>query len=751
MTNTSSFEDFVKKSKSKIDKLNAGKSNALLQEVHKEIKSEKELLNHIASQNYIELYKQFVNNLSEHYIGKMLSFDYHKTQIITNDEFLLKQKGVPRASFLVATLKDFSILDGIEHFILLFVNNFSKLEDNQEQQVDLIKHYKMINLSDGDINLTNVPQDILNREQIINDKQFNNMKFVGVDCQIMGMFYKNSDFTFDFSSQVNFILSPNNYVIAKPNKEIRNIIANHKTILNATNTVNAKINQGNSKEYIPYAIGLFDETESNVFTDQEKNPDVYLDLDVFRCKRTAFFGKTRLGKSNTVKHIVSLFLSDNARKSNTDLKNKTGFVIFDENGEYANANSQDGTSLYEKHKDSQTDDGKKIVKRYTLNKNKNGNLMLNFYINPQETMSLFNQLMSKDKSIYLESFLNIDLPYMNHIIESYVTMGRSVDINKNDLFKLQLFWALLNKCGFKYSFNETKKEKASHFFNLITKIIEHPFKLSEHIYQDLQNVYKEHPDLYDMHELERYSYQENDDNEKKFHQMCNLIDLFVDIRIHHPDYLIEKTDKRKYLIYDALLEMFNTTNKAGYKTLRKFIDFHSEKSDNQIDEVILDVCDNAITAIIDLSTVTNSDVKRYYAERLVSYIFNKKVQIFIKNETNEKPYVIFHFEEAHNLFPTESGGNVYYKLAKEGAKYNIGIMYATQSPSNIFSELLTQTENFFIGHLSSPKEVSSLTSLSFAFQHLAHDLMNIKKIGYQRVLTDNHRYPIPVQIHKFEN
>ena len=489
MTSTSSFEDFVKKSKSKIEKLNAGKSNALLQEEHKEIKSEKELLNHIASQNYIELYKQFVNNLSEHYIGKMLSFDYHKTQIITNDEVLLKQKGVPRASFLVATLKDFSVLEGIEHFILLFVNNFSKLEDNQGQQVDLIKHYKMVNLSDGDINLTNVPQDILNREQIINDKQFKNMKFVGVDCQIMGMFYKNSDSTFDFSSQVNFILSPNNYVIAKPNKEIRNIIANHKTILNAKNTVNSKQSKG--KEYIPYAIGLFDETESNVFTDQEKNPDVYLDLDVFRCKRTAFFGKTRLGKSNTVKHIVSLFLSDNARKSNTDLKNKTGFVIFDENGEYANANSQDGTSLYEKHKDSKTDDGNQIVKRYTLNKNKNGNLMLNFYINPQETMSLFNQLMSKDKSIYLESFLNIDLPYMNHIIANYVTMGRSVNVNKNDLFKLQLFWALLNKCGFKYSFNETKKEKSSHFFDLITKIIDNPFKLSEHIYQDLQNVYKE--------------------------------------------------------------------------------------------------------------------------------------------------------------------------------------------------------------------------------------------------------------------
>ena len=120
----------------------------------------------------------------------------------------------------------------------------------------------------------------------------------------------------------------------------------------------------------------------------------------------------------------------------------------------------------------------------------------------------------------------------------------------------------------------------------------------------------------------------------------------------------------------------------------------------------------------------------------------------------QKNHLLFFILKKHtNLFPSQSDkgeSNVYYKLAKEGAKYNIGIMYATQSPSNIFSELLTQTENFFIGHLSAPKEVSALTSLSFSFGHLSNDIMDIKKLGYQRVLTNNHRYPIPVQVFKFE-
>ena len=80
----------------------------------------------------------------------------------------------------------------------------------------------------------------------------------------------------------------------------------------------------------------------------------------------------------------------------------------------------------------------------------------------------------------------------------------------------------------------------------------------------------------------------------------------------------------------------------------------------------------------------------------------------------------------------------------------MGIVYSTQSPSNIYDELLNQTENFFIGHLSSPKEIAALNSLTFNFKHMSNDIMEIKKTGYMRVLTDNHSFPISVMIKKFE-
>ena len=62
----------------------------------------------------------------------------------------------------------------------------------------------------------------------------------------------------------------------------------------------------------------------------------------FLARRTAVFGMTRTGKSNTVKKLVSVV------KSTSDaFQLKIGQIIYDLNGEYANANQQDRGSLAE--------------------------------------------------------------------------------------------------------------------------------------------------------------------------------------------------------------------------------------------------------------------------------------------------------------------------------------------------------------------------------------------------------------------
>jgi hypothetical protein len=64
-------------------------------------------------------------------------------------------------------------------------------------------------------------------------------------------------------------------------------------------------------------------------------------------------------------------------------------------------------------------------------------------------------------------------------------------------------------------------------------------------------------------------------------------------------------------------------------------------------------------------------------------------------------------------------------------------------------DLLAQTENFFIGHLSSPLETKILSQVQNAFQGMEENIMNTRTPGFMQVLTSSHRYPLPIQVTRF--
>jgi DNA helicase HerA-like ATPase len=132
-------------------------------------------------------------------------------------------------------------------------------------------------------------------------------------------------------------------------------------------------------------------------------------------------------------------------------------------------------------------------------------------------------------------------------------------------------------------------------------------------------------------------------------------------------------------------------------------------------------------------------------------VFRAQENKFVTNELGNR-YVQLYFEEAHNLFPPESRDltGVYARFAKEGAKFHIGMVYSTQSPSTINKELLAQTENFFVGHLSSQDETRSLSRVQVAFAGIEDDILRAKTPGYMRMLTMSHRFVIPTQAFRFE-
>jgi len=63
---------------------------------------------------------------------------------------------------------------------------------------------------------------------------------------------------------------------------------------------------------------------------------------------------------------------------------------------------------------------------------------------------------------------------------------------------------------------------------------------------------------------------------------------------------------------------------------------------------------------------------------------------------------------------------------------------------------LIQTENFFVGHISSIDELNALARLQILFDGLQKDITSTRKPGYMRMLTFSHRFAIPVQAKLFQ-
>jgi DNA helicase HerA-like ATPase len=165
---------------------------------------------------------------------------------------------------------------------------------------------------------------------------------------------------------------------------------------------------------------------------------------------------------------------------------------------------------------------------------------------------------------------------------------------------------------------------------------------------------------------------------------------------------------------------------------------------------ILGYLDAGKTVILDLGNATD-EIRKYFSDMLSRAVFNRQEEKFVTNALGSH-FVQLYFEEAHNLFPVDDKDftGVYARFAKEGAKFHVGMVYSTQSPSTINKELLVQTENFFVGHLASQDETRALSRVQIAFSGIEDDILRAKTPGYMRMLTLSHRFIIPMQAHKFE-
>src|SRR5690606_24007386 len=120
--------------------------------------------------------------------------------------------------------------------------------------------------------------------------------FSGLECRILGSFYRDAAGDMRFGADVENFFSAHNYSVLKPTSEILEFIVNFREGIMAGNPNDIR-------------IGTVRYSWSRRFQSDSDSVAVYVRADDFIGKRTALFGMTRTGKSNSVKMIIEATVS----------------------------------------------------------------------------------------------------------------------------------------------------------------------------------------------------------------------------------------------------------------------------------------------------------------------------------------------------------------------------------------------------------------------------------------------------------
>ena len=530
------------------------------------------------------------------------------------------------------------------------------------------------------------------------------LQWGALKTEVLGMFYEHieRENTVEFSGDVNNFVSAHKYRVYAPDNKLLCLI------------INSLVPDENRFE-----LGDLRLTECRLgYKRQQAGVKVFVSANDLKGCRTAMFGKTRLGKSNVVKLIAQGILEA------TKLDKSVGQLIFDINGEYANDNPQDDNCSIRSAYADRTEVYALTNRAETPSKP----LRLNFYERPESCIGVIKSLLEKDSrnSDYIRSFTNVELPSIESIL--------SLPQEKRDrsIRKIQIYWAILHKAGFPTNPTKLTAKRLSVYNakdfnpNFSKPLREAAYKLAG------EENPPEHPTNLDelVSELEvigNFAREKSTDKALK--------------STSSGDAILDASDM-------ALLRFLSPTgNSSGPTILRAYLTLHSPDAGNFIKE-ILSLLDNGKTVILDLGNATDA-IRRYFSDMLSWEVFEHQEKKFVSNKLG-RHYIQLYFEEAHNLFSqNDDVTTIYSRFAKEGAKYHVGMVYSTQSPTTINRDLLAQTENFFIAHLSSQDQVNALGKVNVAYESLKGDILQAKTPGYMRMLTRSHRFVVSVQARKF--
>jgi hypothetical protein len=689
-------------------------------------------LNQLRLDDRKEEVKQLFQKLiqPEQQIGDLYSINYETARVIVHDFARQKVGGIPSLSFLIATRVnldseiDFKAEDS--SFILLRVMDSASLP--QDSEAERIRVETAQRVSGEDLNW--------DQQGAMDARTRNYLSYAGVKCRIIGTFYFEEDsqkseaeLNLKFGSDISNYYPNRGLKVYKPNGSALEQIVNYCD----PSTLKSHIEKYNNSEKVK--LGQVRYASTNRKYQQIDNVPVYIYPADLLSQKSALFGMTRTGKSNTTKIIAKSVYELRTNENPDDTPLRIGQIIFDPNGEYANENVQDNNSalknIWQFNPGAAKDNE---VATYGLTGHPNDpdrNLMLlNFFTDENLAIgkSIIDSILSEDKTTYIRNFVQVAfeqpdqgdrsaltrynrrvLAYRAVLARAGFQVPQNVRANTNRLFNQQLIQALQNYEGD----NEAEYQSAAQIF-----------QNQSPSWQQLANAFES---------LDKFMRERNSG--------------YNDFESNYVNRANGSGERWADEDFKKILGIFQYPN--GTRKIGKAAEQHSADTSRDYAEDIYNHLVQGKLVIIDQSS-GEPELNKSSAERIMWHIFRENQKAF-RNGDNP-PEILVYVEEAHNILPAGSDldlSDVWVRTAKEGSKYKLGMVYATQEVSSIQKNILKNTANWFISHLNNTDETKELCKY-YDFQDFEPSIRRAQDKGFLRVKTLSNLFVIPVQVELFK-
>jgi hypothetical protein len=625
------------------------------------------------------------------FLGYLLNFGYDEGTIVTNDYYTLRSGGVAKNSFVL-------IRPGSPGE-LLRPEDKDAVNDPGEQAYYLI----LARILEPTLTplAADAVQPFLHLDQQPDepgmperpDLQWGTMK-----VSIVGTFFDDPDSgRIAFGGDVEVFLSPRLYTVHVPTPEMLERL------------INAFVDPAGSSP-----IGALRFTESRFLRSSPAVPVRIAPRD-FIGARTAIFGRRGTGKANAAKVIAEMILTSGR---------KVGQVIFDLDGKYAYRTAGEQAALHELHPDR--------CVRYTLRPEPEENvrvLKANFYTD----IGLGHRIITELYSQQVGTPAQYELPFLNWEVLRDADLADLERVNGAAATRyrrqLAIYLCILHAAGFEHDPDFAVD-----------------LQLNKQVREALASL------------LPEFGAEESD--------QVIRIPRSVPLDTASPVFTraweiygqgspaFATQSGRAYFDETAssmltILTQHTATGNAvsGFRKFLPFKRYHSRKSGLLLREVLA-ALDAGRTVIIDLSNAAR-ELIGFFGGLVARAIFNAQMTRFTENRLGDQ-YVQLYFEDADQLFPrSDTGPRTFYnRLAQEGSKLHIGMVYSTQRIDALNPDLLAGTENILVAHLNDHREIRALTRFH-EFRDVGPDILRTTAPGFVRMVTRSHRFAVPVQVRHF--